>query len=299
MANSLVSNALWSASDMVHGKNSAALPVSLLLVASCLVFYRHMTVESYGPDLLKTCLGLHVIQMLPLVFLEVKILSCVDPVGLLCKFGSHVILMHTSFLALRVGSSCFLEVGGFDTTYQNVAHIIVGLVALHKGFGLRLSLKTCLQHYDVFCLSLLALVAAYSQEYLSELLRPDDWFHANLIQRSLVAASDYIEILAFVPAVWMVHKEDKNAPRVTVENTVTKRKTVAFFAFLLVFYVTEDVLTAPALSSGLALIALAHYTHFLLLLDLSFFILAHIFNPEKLLDIKTLFLDTINGFNGV
>lgn len=293
---SMLSRAMWQTQEVLHGKNTAALPLALLGVSSFVLFYRHMSEESHEYDSIKTFLALIVIQMLPVVLLEMKILACADPVGLLCKFGSHVILMHAAFLGLRAGRIFFSEYGAVT---KNTSFLLLALVTLWKGFNFRLSFRSMLQHYDVIALSCLALMVAYCQEFASELVRPESWLHEDLLARTIATGSDYIEILAFVPAVWMVYKEDKNVvPRVTVESAETKKLAIAFFAFLALFYTWEDVVDgAYSVLDVVPLAAVAHVMHYLLLLDFSFFILAHIFNPEKLLNIKALFCDTF--YNGV
>lgn len=294
MSKAMLTRAVFRFEEMLHGKNAAALPVALLGVASVLLVYRHVTEETYGRDTIKTFLGMILLQMLPLVFLEVKIMGCADPVGLLCKFGSPVLLLHACFLAFRVSMSA-IKAYGFQ--YANATFLVLACVTLRSCFGFQISTRSMLQHSSALGLAVLALVTAYCQEFASELFRPEHWLHANLIERTITTGSDYIEILSFVPAVWMVYREnqDKNVvPRVTVETGETKKQVVAFFAFLLAFYCIEDVYQAWNFKSILPLATAAHIAHFLLLLDFSFFILAHIFNPEKLLDIKSLFTDTFS-----
>merc|ERR1719388_803643 len=97
----LSSSAFWQTQHLVHGKNSNALPGALLLVAGILVVYRHMTEETWEGNQLKTFLALIMIQMLPLVLIEVKIPSCPDPMAILSHFGSQVLLMHACVLGMR------------------------------------------------------------------------------------------------------------------------------------------------------------------------------------------------------
>merc|ERR1719453_1416351 len=93
---------MWRAQDILH-KKPQVVPGTLLLIASSLVVYRHMTHEAYGQaDILKTFLAMILVQMLPLVVLEMKIMACADPVGLFCKFAAPVTLMHGVFLLMRV-----------------------------------------------------------------------------------------------------------------------------------------------------------------------------------------------------
>merc|ERR1719240_1101002 len=74
----------------------------MMLIASSLVVYRHMYTQTRESDVLKTFLAMILVQMLPLVALEMKIMSCADPVGLFCKFATPVTLVHAFFLGMRL-----------------------------------------------------------------------------------------------------------------------------------------------------------------------------------------------------
>merc|ERR1719502_738559 len=104
-------NFLFQAQGKIHDSNSVALPGALLVLASCLVFYQHVTApQEEGAETVRSFLAMIVVQMLPLVFLEMKILSSNNPVDLLCKFGGKVLLMHASFLAFRICCCPFVNV---------------------------------------------------------------------------------------------------------------------------------------------------------------------------------------------
>merc|ERR550537_965432 len=85
----------------------------------------------YQQDSIKIFLALIVIQMLPLVALEMKIMSCADPVGLFCRFATPVTLAHALFLAMRL---CMYKM--YDTNYVVCSGLgLVGaLITLHAGF---------------------------------------------------------------------------------------------------------------------------------------------------------------------
>lgn len=245
-----------------------------------------MTQEDHDSGELKVFLALVLVQMLPLAFLEMKILRCADPVGLLCKFGPPVLLMHVCFLSLRVAGYYLKEVGSL---WLNVISLVWATAALRIGFDCKLSSQVVLQHCNVWCLALVAIVAAWSQESISALVAPQAFnsgLHgfSSILTNSIHTGSDYIEILAFVPAVWMVHNEDKNTPRVTVESPETKRKALTLFTFLLFFYSCEDIWLGSSLISVAPVAFVAHLVHFLLLLDFSVYVLAHFLNAEKLLN---------------
>lgn len=274
----MLSNAIWNVQNVLHSNNSFALPGTLMLSASSLLVYKHMTDEREGFDSLKTFLVLILIQMVPLLVLEMKILACPDPVELLARFGPKVLLMHAAFLALRVVGFFFMDT---NECCWNVARVACACIALHKGFGFRFSPASILAHLDVWLLVLTALLAASSTKLLDWLINDAPFDLGSL--SSLNTASDYIEILAFVPAVWMVLKSNQNQ-HVTAQTVATdpRKRVLYFFAFLVSFYFTEDILGAFQLYQDIPLAAAGHTLHFLLLIDFAGFLLAHIYNPEKL-----------------
>jgi len=268
----MLADAMWRVQTALHGKsNNATLPAVLVGAASILVVYKHFT-DAQGGDPIKHFLALIVIQMLPLVFLEVKILSCSDPVAMLSRFGSKVLLMHACFLSLRVLAWPLLEVG---LGWCNLLGLVAVCGALHWGFGFRCSKIAA--HLDICGLLLLAVVGALGTEFL------DFQRQANLLECTIFTASSYMEILAFVPAVWMVHQSTKkNDDDVyDFETTTVQTQATFFFAFLVPFYVMEDVISAFRVGGEEPMAALGHVVHFLLLLDFACFLLSHIYNPDK------------------
>merc|ERR1719272_2120784 len=112
-----------------------------------------MEMNEGGNDSLKTFLALIILQMLPLIFLEVKILSCPDPVTLLGRFGPKVILMHACFLTLRICIQPWAEVGCSSWNYVGLA---AACIVLRAGFNVRCSLSGLFAHSDVLFLVVLA-----------------------------------------------------------------------------------------------------------------------------------------------
>jgi hypothetical protein len=268
----MLSNALWQAQTTLHGKNNSnVLPALLVVAASILVVYKHFA-DEHGGDPTKHFLALVVIQMMPLVFLQVKILSCPDPVSMLTRFGTKTLLMHACFLALRVCAWPLLEVG---LGFCNVLGLVVACAALHWGFNFRCNSMRA--HWDVCGLWLLAVAGALCTELL------DFKSKTSLLENTIFAASNYIELLAFVPAVWMVQQAVKKNDDTYVAGTDTMVQTQAayFFAFLVFYYVMEDVISAFRVCQDAPLAAVGHIVHFLLLLDFACFLLAKIYNPDQ------------------
>jgi len=267
----MLSNAMWRAQVALHGQgNNAMLPALLVGASSIMVVYKHFTDEQHG-DPIKHFLSLIVIQMLPLVFLQMKILSCPDPIGMLSRFGTKVLLMHACFLALRICAWPLMEI---NNGFFNIFALVLACVGLHWGFQFRCT--SILSHLDIGCLLLLAFAGALGTELL-DFHRP-----ASLFECTIFTASSYIEILAFVPGVWMVHKSlKKNDDELIAEPKNAQAQAFFFFAFLVPFYIMEDVMSALRVGGQEPLAAIGHIVHFLVLLDFSCFLLSHIYNPDK------------------
>jgi len=273
-----MANMMWRAQSIMHWKNNPIVPVGLLSIAGSLVLWQHYA-NPYSPhehDPLKTFLVMIMVQMLPLVALEVKIMSCADPVGLFCKFAVPVTLTHLIFLTLRV---CIYD------NYDQLHQLLTGLgiaTALYTMFeGFLWSPKAIFHHKSVYGLVFAAALAGFFTVWSGQYLR-------GLTGMSGVAAEvlewsiSYLEIMAFVPAVWMVFCEDRTARGCQIEELDSKRTSTAFFLFLVMFYLSEDLLNAVEAYQVSVLASAAHVVHFCLLLDFACYILAHIYNPEKL-----------------
>jgi len=267
----MLANAMWRIQVALHGQsNNVTLPAVLVGAASFMVIYKHFTDEQEG-DPLKHFLALIVIQMLPLVFLQMKILSCPDPVGMLSRFGTKVLLMHAFFLALRVCAWPLLEVG---LGFCNLLGLVGACVGLYWGFRFRCASISA--HWDVYGLVLLAFAGAICTELL------DSHRQASLLECTIFTASSYMEILAFVPAVWMVHQSvKKNDDERVAGSDAVQNQAAFFFAFLVPFYIMEDVISAFRVGGVDPLAALGHMVHFIVLLDFACFLLSHIYNPDK------------------
>lgn len=265
---------MWKAQAALHGQSSTVMfPAGLVAVAGALVLYKHFLDDSHDTST-KTFLALIIVQMLPLVFLEKKIMCCPDPVSMLSRFGTKVLLMHALFLLFRLATWPLLEVG---LGVCNLLGLVAVCAALYFGFNFRLTLASAMQHADVCGLLLLGAGGGFLTEIV------DFHNHQTLLEATVLTSANYIEILAFVPAVWMVHQTSKKSDDIVdyCEAPVEKQA-AAFFAFLVSFYVMEDLVSAYRVCFLAPMAAAGHLVHFALLLDFACFLLAHIYNPEKL-----------------
>jgi len=270
---------MWQTQQFLH-KKPQVVPGVLLSLAGCLLIHRHMSEEIYGHDPLKTFLGLIIIQMLPLVALEMKIMSCADPVGLFCKFATPVTLVHAIFLTMRL----FMW-NLYDTSYVIYSGfgLAAALITLHKGF--KESPLRIIQCSNVWVLVFLALAAAFATHSIDSFLNPPPSWKVpgwtDFFNDMLSTSNSYIELMGFVPAVWMVYRQEQRTYD-DVDSVSTKRKATAFFLFLVTFYMTEDVMQAWDAFGSAPVAACAHMLHFVLLCDFGCYVLAHIYNTDKL-----------------
>merc|ERR1719409_2277838 len=106
--------------------------------------------------------------MVPLIIVEMKIISCSDPMAMFSGFGPKVLLMHFCFLFLRVLCYPFAQVG--LSFYGNVFSLCAAFIVLRMGFNLRCTVARVYEHLDVLALVLMALAAASLTEFIDAFL---------------------------------------------------------------------------------------------------------------------------------
>lgn len=291
-------NAMWQINRLLHSKDSQGqiVPALLMLVAGSLVVHNHVIND--GEDYqVKKFFWMILLQMIPLAILEFKIASCADPVNMFCKFSVPVTLMHAIFLCTRVVYSVLIS--GNPIPYvemQCLFGFCVAMVTLYKGFDLSLTSKCISEHSAVWRLALICFLAAAfveglaaagwdeDQAQLIEEIGDNHFWHIWLLC-TIRSAGVYGELICFIPAVWMMFQSDSGGyvdRPADVESSKVKKKATSFFLFLVTFYVFEDLYNAYHFFTVVPLAAFAYAAHFLLLLDFACYVLAHIYNPEKL-----------------
>merc|ERR1719221_1044675 len=181
--------------------------------------------------------------------------------------------------------------------------LVVACVLLPKYFGFRLNRATFFENKEAIVVAAFAVLAAVVTEghdlYFKGGLRllrvslTNSYFRQRMLSSISETIALYIELTAFVPAVWMVcrksngggqqsdalYRSDKGLDAHVAE---TRQRAVVFFAFLIGFYFTEDMVSAFSLWRTCPLAALGHTAHYLLFLDIAGFFLANLYDPQKL-----------------
>jgi len=285
---------VWQIQNMFHCGDSMVLPGALLLAASVVVLYEH--IANAHDTQMRNFVAMIIVTMLPLAFLERKLFSCSDPVGALSKFSTKVLLMHLFFwvghvlhgvVSARSGHSTY-ELGSMCSN-TDLCFLITACILLPTVFGLRFSRKFMYEHLDVWCVLLAACLAAASTEALTMglegKLRRALWqpyWRKMLLLSTLETASLYIELMAFVPAIWTVCRGGKDA---TVAKSAdiegAKKRAVCFLSFLFAFYFVEDMYFGVYQNWSMVIATFGHTAHFLLFLDFAAFLLAHFYDSDK------------------
>jgi len=279
--------ALLKLQNVLHSTDSIVLPATMLLLGSFIVAYQHCTHGDTSRTSARNFLIKILISMVPLAILEVRVPKCADPVGLFSRFSTKVMMMHAGFLALRF-SSVLWDLEAHRPWFDTVM-LLAACASLPTVFGLRPSLKDLREHRDVFLLmavsvSLAAVeVYTFSRRYHSR---------EQLAQDMVITSSDYIEIVAFVPAVWMAFRRDGVAAEEqdAAKISTSQKRALCLFAFMLTFYSMEDIGSALAVWRYHKIAAFGHTLHYLLLLDFAGFLLAHLCDPAKLQAMKGSFM---------
>lgn len=266
------SNLLWQVQRRLR-KNSMILPGVLLLVGCVLVLREHMFSDRKD---LRTFLTLVLATMVPLAYIDTKISSQSDPLGLLRSFGAKVLLMHASFLLFRFRLFWYTDV--FYLNLLNVAGFVGSVLAVLVGFWS--SLGTAVLR-DVSILVALSLGAATATEIATWGLHLAKTFRRELVLEIAGTSAEYCEILAFVPAVWTIFWAEKKDTAPSKATGETRLMATAFFAFLVGFYFFEDVVAAASNGREDTMASVAHLAHFLLLGDMTAYLLAHAADPER------------------
>mmetsp|Transcript_62088 Transcript_62088/g.139891 ORF Transcript_62088/g.139891 Transcript_62088/m.139891 type:complete len:294 (-) Transcript_62088:116-997(-) len=268
-------DAFWQL-QLALRKNSMLLPGLLLLMSAILVVYEHMTSDRRD---YRTFLMLVLATMVPLAYIDTKISSRADPIGLLCSFGGRVLLMHCCFLVMRFRLMWYPNV--FYLNLINVVGFVASSLAVVVGFVLH-SLLGASAVRDVACTVLLVIVVAAATEITTWGLHLAKSLPQSLLLEISGTASEYGEILSFVPAVWIVFRADKkDSSPVQVTPIRAKFAATAFSSFLVGFYFFEDIVAAAMTFREERKAAIAHVLHFLLLSDLATFLLISAWNPHK------------------
>lgn len=241
-----------------------------------------MTMEGSDDLRLHKFLIFVAISMVPLVYVDAVIGSCGDPRTTFCKFAHKIVILHVVFLCLRIFARgnlfvYYVSIYGFVVSALTAAVVFPREVVNMKG------------NADVIAILVLASVASLGTTGLAKVL---DLVHVLSSYYSLDTAiwsgvidaiGEFIEIVAFVPAAWIIFSESKKESR-AVDEAEFKRSAIGFTVFAMLFYAVEDVYTAYYVYHRSKFETCSHMLHFVLLADFCFYLMACVFTPDKVLN---------------
>lgn len=250
--------------------------------------YRIYGAESYDWPL-RHFLSMIVVQMLPLVALKIKIWKAEDRLGILPRFAVKTFLMHVALLIFRIPSYFVydLELGALQV-YADALTLVVALAILHRIFGFRWTRACLSEHSDVRSIIFLSLVAAAGTDILSTgvsfFSKMPAW-NRRWLSNTLVTASNYVDITAFVPIVWMLYRAERiddgdGATTGQVISEDLRRQALSFFSFIVCFYCVEDLVVPITTIFNETMAMVAHVCHFCLLLDFTAFFMFQVFRQQ-------------------
>jgi len=272
------SDKVWQVQRTIR-KNSLVLPCAILIVAGLLVVAYHVLFEKDGGDM-HTFLIVVMLTMFPLAYLDANISRCSEPLAIFNKFALKVMVMQLAFLCVRaITLSTSDRIQDMYGNKVNMLTTLVGCIAIPWGFHHQL--PTFLQQTDVLMLIGMAFCGALVTLFIGNVADGIFIFEVHAVDLSSLF-SDYIEVVAFVPAaltVFTLNKKDAYLGK--IEPDEHKRTSIAFAVFVIGFYFVEDIVTAFLTIRASGFEAVAHVLHFLLLLDVAWFLIASAHDPEQ------------------
>jgi hypothetical protein len=255
-------------------KNSFIVPCALVGVSGVLVIAYHVIFPEKDGDAagMKAFLIILMMSMFPLAYLDATISKCRNPMALFDKFGLQVILMHSLFLTTRAISQTISGETDIFNNKGNIVGAIASFVALIIGFHDQLG--DIFRYGPVAALYLLAFGVAL----VTVMFSPDlTW---NFIPLADVT-SEYGEVLAWLPAAWVVFMDGMKDELKPAKSEMAKRRTLSLAFFIVGFYVVEDLVTMFLTATSAGFEAFAHLLHFALLVDFGLYVILDAFDPEK------------------
>jgi len=287
----LISHLFAQSQQLMHGSGCTVVIPGILLTAACvLLAYRQLTEEKHHLPL-SGFLANILLQMLPLIALKVKIWRCPDRVSLVPHVLVKTLLMHVALEIFRVSSQIMQNMPyGKACVAFDVACAVAGLAILHWVFEFPFTFSSIKEHRDVRNLVAMALAAAFAVESFFVFYQPEWMADATrayiadgvLVSKTFFVAANYIDIVAFMPAVWRLYQAEgdlEDCSAGTLVGADARRQVQFFFAFLFGFYLWDDVIDPIQDLTDEPLAMAAHGAHFVLLLDFAGFFLFQVKNP--------------------
>lgn len=212
-------------------------------------------------------------QVTSLVMLKVKVCRISDAMSLLSSFVTKCLLLHASFLAIRVVAHLITNdvYGVLGSFWIDFSFFFLCCLILIVACRVEPNKKNLAQHRDVWWILAFPVLATFLQAVIIGL---EPGFPVTLVVATHVI--NYIQILAFTPALWTLYQMDAKVEAFQVLDNVGQlrafqQQVIAVSVFLVGFYLYEDILSLPAQVSNNMIMFGACFLHMVILVDISLF----------------------------
>jgi len=263
--------------------------VSTLAIAAMIACkqYKVMTkpnrVDPFVRDFLLTIL----IQVLPIAPLKGRIMSSVNRLSLLSRTASKVLLMHISVLILRVTlvPLGFLSKKSdandlYDSPmdfWANVAALVSAVFLMNIVCEFRWTVEEFRTHSDISALHILGMVYC---AFICVVLNRGETAKLGVV----FWLQNYInsmEMLAFMPAVWMLFQTDEKLLAFEPLSQVdTQRQAFWVLVWMMAFNMYEDCIATTMSGLREPCAVAGHIVHFVTIIDFIFFFLQEAYESK-------------------
>lgn len=254
-------------------------PCLLLAGTSSLFLYQWLKIGRV--DDIGLNLGNSILQMLPVIFIKIKLLNFSDRLSLLSRFSMKVLVMHLSLFIVRVITFPLVVFVGQSYTFFILDILgLLGIALILQGvFELRLTSTLSSEHRDLQIIHVAAVLGASIFVYMSPT------YSLNHLRSTIIVyLQNMLETMTFMPALWILHQMNNQAQAFTCfGESTSQRQSMYFLAFLFVFYTHEDLLAGAFLHFGSereAILVMSRIFHFVLMMDFGGFFLCQAYGPK-------------------
>lgn len=261
-----------------------AIPIILLLAVAGM--WVHQSMFGTFPAC-RRFLGSLVIQMVPIAVLKCKVVNSVNRVALISRNALKVLITHVSVLILRLLAAMLMHSGVSSPQdessidfYANLCALVGAFVILTMMYDFRWSCTDFSAHSDVGIVHILGMAfTGVQMAWLSSY----DWQFVIWV----AAYANFMEVLAFMPAVWMIFITQKDLLAFECfSQPKVEQQVKYFFLWMICFNIYDDCISVVL--SGLTdpFVVAGHVVHFIMILDFNCLFLVQAVGVKVVKDIE-------------
>lgn len=226
------------------------------------------------------------IQVMPICLLKAKIVTSTNRLALLSRTASKLMFMHISVLTLRFLLNVSQLAGGASLTaeyfspldfWATASFLLSAVYFLSVVCEFQWTTVEFMTHTDIAVLHILGMVHAAIIQYNYAWDRK----YRYDIQVWLVQYTNSMEVLAYMPALWMLSQLDQKLLAFEpLSQATSQRQAIWFLAWTMAFNIYEDGISTVMSGVFQPHFVAGHVAHFLVLLDFSSLFLQQAYNSK-------------------